>query len=324
MPQVSIIIPTYNMMAYLPETIGSVLAQTYTDFELIVVDDGSKDNTSEWVDQLSDPRIRLITQANMGLAGAINTGITNSQGEYIALIDADDLWSPTKLEQQVAVLDHHPEVGIVNTWVTYMNDAGASTGRIVKSEAEGYIWQDLIKANQIECGSVALIRRSCFDEVGLFQIDLNAYGQDWDMWLRLALKYQFKVIRQPLVYYRQRASSSSRNLLQMERGLNVVLAKAEAAAPKELKSLVKHGYSFAYFCLAWKALQNTQPDSKAAQKYHQIALGKDPQKFWTKENLRLTTAIALMRIFGQQNYLKILDRMQSWRSKLTPASAIEK
>ncbi|MEO1005253.1 MAG: glycosyltransferase family A protein [Cyanobacteria bacterium J06638_38] len=324
MPKVSVIIPAYNLMAYLPETVNNVLAQTYTDFELIVVDDGSSDGTSEWVDQLEDPRVRLITQTNMGLAGASNTGIINSQGGYIAFIDADDLWSATKLEQQVAILDRHPEVGIVNTWVTYMNDAGASTGRIVKTVAEGYIWQDLIKVNQIECGSIAMIRRSCFDEVGLFDTNLRSYVQDWDMWLRLALKCQFKVIRQPLVYYRQRVSSSSRNLSQMERSFNIVLAKAEAAAPTELKSLVCHGYGFAYFCLAWKALQNTQPDHKAARKYRQIALTRDPQRFWTKENLRITIAISLMRIFGQQNYFKILDWMQSWRSKVTPASAINK
>ncbi|MEM7760200.1 MAG: glycosyltransferase family A protein [Cyanobacteria bacterium P01_A01_bin.40] len=324
MPKVSVIIAAYNLMAYLPETINNVLAQTYTDFELIVVDDGSSDHTSEWVDQVPDPRVRLITQTNMGLAGASNTGIINSQGEYITFIDADDLWSPTKLEQQVKILDRHPEVGIVYTWVTYMNDAGESTGRVVKPEADGYIWQDLIKVNQIECGSVVMVRRSCFDEVGLFHTELNAYGQDWDMWLRLALKYQFKVIRQPLVYYRQRASSSSRHLLQMEQGFRVVLAKAYDAAPSELKPLANHGYGFAYFCLAWKALQNTQPDYEAARKYHQIALTKDPQRFWTKENLRLTIAIALMRIFGQQNYFKILDWMQSWRSKLTPVSAINK
>lgn len=270
MPKVSVVIAAYNLMAYLPETISNVLAQTYTDFELIVVDDGSSDNTSEWVSQLEDPRIQLITQKNMGLAGASNTGIVNSQGEYIAFMDADDLWEATKLAQQVELLDRHPEVSIAYTWVTYMNDEGESTGRIVKTEAEGYIWQDLIKVNQIECGSVVMIRRSCFDDVGLFDTNLRSYALDWDMWLRLALKYQFKAIRQPLVYYRQRVSSGSRNIQGMERSFNLVLEKAYSDAPSELKPLVNHGYGFAYFCLAWKSLQIAQPNYQNAKKYRQI------------------------------------------------------
>ncbi|MEL6494481.1 MAG: glycosyltransferase family A protein [Cyanobacteria bacterium J06623_7] len=323
MPRVSVIIAAYNLMAYLPATITNVFAQTFTDFELIVVDDGSSDNTSEWVSQLTDPRVKLITQENQGLAGASNTGVSQAQGEYITFLDADDLWEPSKLEQQVQVLDNHPEVGIVYTWVTYMNDGGASTGRIVKTEAEGFIWPDLIEVNQIECGSVVMIRRSCFTEVGLFDTNLKSFVQDWDMWLRLALKYQFKAIRQPLVYYRQRASSGSRNLVEMERSFNLVLHKARATAPLELKPLVDRGYGFAYFCLAWKALQNTKPDYRAASKFRQIALAKHPQRLWTKENLRLLLAIALMRQFGRENYLKIVGQMQAWRSWLSPAAAIK-
>lgn len=323
MPKVSVIIPAYNLMTYLPETVNNVLAQTYEDFELIIVDDGSRDHTSEWVSQQQDPRIRLITQNNMGLAGASNTGIVAAQGEYIAFIDADDLWESTKLAQQVEILDRNSEIGIVYTWVTYMNERGESTGRIVKTKAEGYIWQDLIEVNQIECGSVIMIRRSCFEEVGLFDTNLKSYVPDWDMWLRLALQYQFKVIRQPLVYYRQRASSGSRNIAQMERSFNLVLEKAYNSAPPELKPLVNRGYGFAYFCLAWKALQNINPDYKTAQKFRQVALEKHPQRFWTKENLRLGFAITLMQWFGKQNYLKILSFMQSLRSKLSPASVID-
>lgn len=324
MPKVSVIIAAYNLMTYLPATVNNVLAQTYKDFELIVVDDGSSDNTSEWITQQPDPRIRLITQNNMGLAGASNTGIAAAQGEYITFMDADDLWESTKLAQQVEILDRHSEVDIVYTWVTYMNERGESTGRIVKTEAEGYIWQDLIEVNQIECGSVIMIRRSCFESVGLFDTNLKSYVQDWDMWLRLALQYQFKAIRQPLVYYRQRASSGSRNIGQMERSFNLVLEKTYNSAPPELKPLVNRGYGFAYFCLAWKALQNNSPDYQLAQKFRQVALEKHPQRFWTKQNLRLSFAITLMQWFGKQNYLKILGFMQSLRSKLSPAAAIDK
>ena len=324
MPKVSVIVTAYNLIDYLPETINNVLQQTYTNFEVIVVDDGSTDNTAAWVRQVTDPRVQLISQSNMGVTGASNTGIENARGEYITFLDGDDLWEPTKLAKQVAILDRCPEVGIVYTWVTYMNEEGKSTGRVVKLEAEGYIWQQLIEVNQIECGSVAMIRRSCFDKVGLLDTNLKSYSQDWDLWLRLALHYQFKVIREPLVYYRQRVSSGSRKIEPMERSFKIVLEKAFNAAPPELKPLVNRGYGFAYFCLAWKALQNTQPDYKKAKRFRKIALEKHPQRFLTKENLRLTVAITLMQWFGNQNYLKILRWMHSARSLLSPNSAISR
>lgn len=322
MPKVSVIITAYNLIEYLPETIDNLFQQTFTDFEVIIVNDGSTDNTAEWVKQLTDPRVRLISQENMGLSGASNTGVINAQGEYITFLDADDLWEATKLEQQVAILDNHPEVGVVYTWVTYMNESGQSTGRVVKPEAEGQIWTKLIEVNQIECGSVTMIRRACFEKIGLFDTNLRSYVPDWDMWLRLALHYEFKLIRQPLVYYRQRASSGSRNFEGMERSFKIVLEKAYNSAPPEWKPLVNKGYGFAYFCLAWKALQNSQPDYVTAKRFQKIALTKHPQRFWTKENARLTFAIALMQWFGQQNYLKIISLMQSLRSKLNPVSAI--
>ncbi|MEL6912272.1 MAG: glycosyltransferase family A protein, partial [Cyanobacteria bacterium J06598_4] len=136
MPKVSVVIAAYNLMAYLPETIANVLQQTFTDFEVIVVNDGSTDHTAQWVSQVEDPRVRLISQENMGLSGACNTGVINATGEYITFLDADDLWEKTKLAQQVEILDNYPEVSVVSTWVTYMNEAGESTGRVVKPTAE--------------------------------------------------------------------------------------------------------------------------------------------------------------------------------------------
>ena len=104
MPKVSVIIPTYNAMTYLPETVESVLRQTYSNFELLIIDDGSSDQTVQWVSQLVDSRVRLISQENQGASVARNTGIAHAQGEYVAFLDADDLWEPTKLEQQVRCL----------------------------------------------------------------------------------------------------------------------------------------------------------------------------------------------------------------------------
>ena len=101
MSKVSVIIPAYNAMNYLPQTLKSVLQQTFTDFEILIINDGSSDDIVEWSSQISDSRVKLISQINQGVSAARNTGIRNAQGEYIAFIDADDLWEPTKLEKQV-------------------------------------------------------------------------------------------------------------------------------------------------------------------------------------------------------------------------------
>jgi glycosyltransferase involved in cell wall biosynthesis len=110
----------------------NVLSQTYDDFEVIVVNDGSSDETQQWVSQIKDPRVKLISQENQGLAGARNTGIAHAQGEYITFLDADDLWEPTKLEKQVCVLEDNPEIALVYTWVAFIDEAGKHTGRVFK------------------------------------------------------------------------------------------------------------------------------------------------------------------------------------------------
>ncbi|MBD3561856.1 glycosyltransferase family 2 protein, partial [Planktothrix sp. FACHB-1355] len=112
-PKVSVVIPAYNAMRYLPATLDSVFNQTYTDLEILIIDDGSKDETVEWVAQITDPRVQLISQQNKGVSEARNAGIANARGEYIALLDADDLWEPTKLEKQVRCLEDNPAVGLV-------------------------------------------------------------------------------------------------------------------------------------------------------------------------------------------------------------------
>ena len=201
-PKVSVLIPAYNAMPYLEAALSSVLNQTFTDYEVIVINDGSTDNIEEWMTQVSDSRVQLVSQPNLGVSQTRNNGIKKSRGEYLAFLDADDLWESTKLAKQVQVLNNHPEVGLVYTGVAYVDEKGNSTGRVVKYRQEGHVWQELTKGNLVECGSVAMVRRQCFEECGVFDTAV-APCEDWDMWLRIAKAYPFKVIEEPLVYYRQ-------------------------------------------------------------------------------------------------------------------------
>jgi glycosyltransferase involved in cell wall biosynthesis len=320
MPKISVVIPTYNAMIYLPQTVAGLLNQTFEDFEAIVINDGSSDETEQWVSKIKDPRIKLISQNNKGLAGARNAGIAQASGEYIAFLDADDLWEPTKLEKQVHVLDKYPEVGLVYTWVAYIDEKGESTGKVVKYQAEGDVWKNLLERNLVECGSVAMVRRSCFDTVGVFDWNLSSFNvnEDWDMWLRIAARYPFKVVKEPLAYYRQSSSSASKNWKAIEQSFRIVIEKAFDSAAPELQSLKRRSYGLANFCFAWKALQSRDRDYNKARQFRALALDHDPGLRFSKEYVRLSLAITMMRWFGRESYDRLLAMFHVLRRCMTP------
>lgn len=318
MPKVSIIIPAYNAMTYLPETVESVLRQTFTDFEVLIIDDGSSDNIVQWASGLVDPRVKLITQQNQGLPGARNTGINQAKGEYIAFLDADDLWEATKLEKQVHCLDNNPTVGLVHTWMLLVDEQGKSTGRVMKSNAEGDVWKQLVERNIIACPSV-IVRRCCFETVGLFDINLRSI-EDWDMWLRIASCYPFEVIKEPLAYYRQLPGSMSKNCQVMEQAFHTVIEKAFHSAPSELLYLKNQSYGHANLCLAWKALQSRDRDYNLALHFQQQTISYYPQLRFSWEYIRLSLAIATLQRFGQKHYGKVLALIYTLRRRISSAA----
>lgn len=206
MPKVSVIIPTYNCGQYICQAVDSVLAQTYRDFELVVVDDGSTDNTRELLMQFGK-NLRYIYQENKGMTAARNTGIKNSSGEYIAFLDSDDIWLPNKLERQVKLLDEAPEVGLVYCWHYYIDEQGNrckfwnnEVGRSFESGSR--LFEKLIERNVISGGgSTPVIRRECLAKSGMFDEALSYCG-DWDLWLRISMDYIIAVIPEPLGCYR--------------------------------------------------------------------------------------------------------------------------
>lgn len=316
MPKVTVVIPAYNAMRYLPETMETALAQTFTDFEVLVVNDGSTDNTAEWVSQVTDPRVRIVSQENKGLAGARNTGIAHAKGEYIAYLDADDLWEPTKLEKQVRCLDENPEVGLVYTWTALADQYGKSTGRVISSHAEGNVWQELIEFNMVCCGSTPLIRRSCFDVVGLFSPDVSP-SDDWDMWLRIANKFSFGVVKEALIRYRQHPSNSSKNFQLMLDTSRTLIERTFASAPTESLYLRNRSYGSIYLYLGWRAIENT--DYKQAMHFRQQACAHRPQFYFSPRCIRLGVAITLMRWFGTQTYSRALAVVYALRRGLISA-----
>jgi glycosyltransferase involved in cell wall biosynthesis len=217
MPKVSVVIPTYNYGRFLGEAIQSVLDQTFQDFEIFVVDDGSTDNTKEIVDSFKDHRIKYIYQENRGVSAARNTGIQTSIGEYITFLDSDDVWLPQNLDLKVKLLDSRPDVALVCSDMYIFDERTGVTCRL---------WHDkpfLYKLNPRKAAKQALremlsstgcfirppvtvVRRLVFTEVGYFDESLRT-GEDWDLFVRVVLRFRIETIDIPL--YRRRKHSAA-------------------------------------------------------------------------------------------------------------------
>jgi len=196
-PKVSVIIPTYNRAELLPRAIKSVLEQTYQDFEIIVVDDGSTDNTEEVIKEFQeqDKRIKYIKHdKNKGGSAARNTGIKAARGEYIAFQDSDDEWLPEKLEKQMKVFKNAlPEVGVVYTGFLRIKNGKENyipSSWVIKKE--GNIHDELLRGNFVTTQSI-IIRKECFKKAGMFDEKLPRL-QDWELVIRLSKYYNFKCL----------------------------------------------------------------------------------------------------------------------------------
>jgi glycosyltransferase involved in cell wall biosynthesis len=227
MPKVSVVIPTYNRAELLKSAINSVLSQTYQDFEIVIVDDASRDNTAEVIKSFNDQRIKYIRhETNKGEAGARNTGVMNSDGEYIAFLDDDDEWLPEKLEKQIRIFENNPvEVGGVYTGFLKVD---RTTGLVIKEvipTKRGNIFSELLKFNWIRIPSVLMVKRECFDKVGLFDTSIP-FGLDYDMWIRISKEFQYEYIKEPLVnYYSHSDSRLSTNYKLVISGKEAMLKK---------------------------------------------------------------------------------------------------
>lgn len=199
---VSIIIPTYNRGNVIQRSIDSVLAQTYRDFELIIVDDASEDDTKQRIDEYNNPRIRYIRNVNkLGANGARNVGIQNAKGEYIAFQDSDDFWEADKLEKQIGFLEKHREIDIVYSRYKYYWINGVATlvpnKNFTNRELEEKIGDTIARSNVIGTPTM-VVRKRCFDEVGTFDEEIPRF-QDWEIAIRLVNRYKFGIIDEELV-----------------------------------------------------------------------------------------------------------------------------
>lgn len=253
MPQISVVIPVYNGEKTIRETIESVLNQTFTDFELIVINDGSTDSTLDILHSIQDPRLKVFSYPNAGSNPSRNRGFNKSCGDYISFIDADDLWTADKLEEQYKALQENPHAAVAYSWSDCIDESSKFIRRGGHINAEGNVYAKLLISDILENGSNPLIRRQALTDIGGFDESLLA-AQDWDLYLRLAAKYDFVTVRRSQILYRISPNSLSSNVLKLETASLTVVKRAFEQAPKSLKHLKKCSLANIYKYLTYKTL----------------------------------------------------------------------
>ena len=274
-PLVSVIIPAYNCANFIEETLASVYAQTYTNWEIIVIDDGSTDETKKILEKHMS-KIHYSWQQNQGVASARNTGIQLSKGELLAFLDNDDLWMPEKLERQVKVVNLLPQCGLVFT-----DGKGLYQCKIVKKTLApldlerwtnfkwcdglkimyGNLFDRLLLGNIVPSGSCAMVRKVCFEQLKGFDPTIPI-ADDYDMWIRISQCYEIAIIAECLFIYRIREASQSgppetRKILWRESTIPVA-KKYLRKGSKETVKKVKENFVRLWWANGWDYLENGQ------------------------------------------------------------------
>lgn len=291
---VTIVLPAYNASEYLRETINSVLCQTFQDFELLVIDDGSTDNTTDIVNDFCqrDSRIRLISQNNQGVSVARNTGINMAQGEFIAFIDSDDLWLPNKLAKHVQHLSANPNLGLSFARVEFMSFDGKPTGKYSNPRLVNIAAKNLYEENAAVTPSNAVIRRTAVEQVGGFDGELSG-AADAELFLRLKCHgWQVEGIDEVLVLYRTSLGGMSSQLYKMEEDWNRLSQKVQIYAPELIKLHYKQAQAMLLRYLARRTLR-LELSSKLGINFMNRALKSQWTLIFREPRRTILTAIAV-------------------------------
>lgn len=283
---VSVLLTCYNHLEYLPAAYESILAQSFGDFEILALDDGSSDGSREWLESQSDPRLRRIfNAANLGTYGSLNVGLEQAKGELVAVLNDDDVWMPSKLERQVATMASNPAVVLSHTGGRFIDSNGepladpAPLGFPFPTGPSGKILEELVYRNQIIISS-AMFRREAARSVGSF--DPGFYGcGDWHLWLRLAKVGETEFEPGDLTLYRVHGSNATHNrtkMLEDDRRVREWISAWEADYP-DLKRAFAHNWA------ALGAERSLLGDRSGAREAYRRSLALAPKRW--KSRLRL-------------------------------------
>ncbi|MBB4303167.1 glycosyltransferase involved in cell wall biosynthesis [Rhodobium orientis] len=322
-PVATVVVPAYNCQATIAETLRSILNQTFTDLELIVVDDGSKDATVDVIRDFGDERIRLIRQQNRGLAGAHNTGIHHARGRYVAFCDADDLWLPEKLELHIAHMDARPEVGISFSGSALIDQHGRPLGISQQPKLRDITAADVFKRNPIGNGSTPVMRREALDAIAFRPVgeterdwwfdETFRQSDDIEGWLRFILSADWLIEGIPgdLTLYRIHTGALSANVEAQFATWCRMKDKIAAISPMLVR---KHGATAEAYQLRYLARRAVSSrDSKRAAGLMRRSLGTSPRPL-VEEPVKTVVTLAaaeLLSLLGQNIYGRIESRLLS-------------
>ncbi|NET09677.1 MAG: glycosyltransferase [Symploca sp. SIO2B6] len=258
MPKISVIIPLYNAEKTIYRTLQSVLAQTIDDLEIIIINDGSTDSSLEETEKISDPRIRVYSFANAGGSVSRNRGFARSTGDFIAFLDADDQWTPDKLEAQMVALQQNPDASVAYSWTEFVDEADhvIVKGQTITVTTREEAYRRLLVQNFLDSGSNPLIRREAVEAVEGFDESLQGC-QDTDFYLRLAQHYAFVAVPKYQIRYRFSPNSITSNTKKLEQQGVQFLEKAFATAPPSLHHLKPKSFTHFYRYLMLRSLEGT-------------------------------------------------------------------
>lgn len=301
MPKISVVVPAYNAESTILETVDSILKQTFKDFELIIINDGSTDKTLEVLDRVNDSRMKIFSYPNGGLPTARNRGIINAVGEYISFIDADDLWTLDKLERQLNCLEQesNPNFGVAYSWTLFIKPNGEVLYPGKKYFFEGDVYPQLLMENIVASGSNILVKRKFIDTVGIFNPLLKSC-EDWDYNIRLAKQCLFKVVPEYQILYRKSSQSMSYKVDTMEEAHLIVINRNFHTAPEELQYLRAKSLANTYKFLAKLYIEkifNKDHVKKASKKFKK-AIDFDWKILLERETQNLCIKLLLLQVLG--------------------------
>jgi glycosyltransferase involved in cell wall biosynthesis len=253
-PIVSVVLPVHNGESTILEAVTSVLDQSSRDLELIVINDGSTDATVEILSSVTDPRMSTHTGSQSGPAASRNQGIAHARGNFIAFIDADDLWLPEKLTEQMAAFDRMPEAAAAYCWIDYVSQNGVFVSPDGRAVYEGMVHEQMLTRNFIDCGSNIMVRRQVLLDEGGFDESLPVV-EDWDLSIRLSARHIFVCVPRVLVLYRQSPSSLSTRVRLMEESYQRVINRTIADSPEQLEYIKARSAALFYEYLTGKSTQ---------------------------------------------------------------------
>jgi len=257
MPKVSIVIPAYNAETFIEETMDHAFKQTLTDFEIIVVDDGSSDRTKQVIEKYTD-KVKYIYQKNQGTSAARNNGIDHAQGKYIAFLDSDDIWFPLKLERQINFLESNPKIDLVGCDAELINESGESFNKLYSRGKKYDVPPDemlaqLLKRDFIPFSSV-VVKKSLVRNLGGF--DLSMVCEDYEFLMRAVQKYNIAFIDEVLMQYRISPNNKSQNLENHHRDIIKIMNKFVNA--ENLNLAINKKFSSSHYGLGYALFEKDQ------------------------------------------------------------------